>query len=53
MAPEVEKVTDETGYSAFQADVFSVGCVIYFLITGKEEWKGEQLSKVSEKNKLK
>ena len=52
MAPEVEKASDECGYSAYQADVFSVGCVIYFLSTGKEEWKGEPLRKVSNDDNL-
>ena len=52
MAPEVHRVTEETGYSAFQADIYSFGCVIYFLCTGKEEWEGKALRKISENNNL-
>ena len=52
MAPEVHRVTEETGYSAFQADIYSFGCVIYFLCTGKENWENKELRKISEKNNL-
>ena len=52
MAPEVENVSDENGYSAYYADIFSLGCVIYFLCTGKEEWNGYTLRKVSEDDNL-
>ena len=47
MAPEVEKVSDKTGYSAFKADIFSFGCFIYFLCTGNEEWEDKTLKKMS------
>ena len=52
MAPEVDKVTNETGYDAYKADVYSFGCTIYYLCTGKEEWEGEPLRKASEDNNL-
>ena len=35
MAPEIEKSNNETPYCAYKADIFSLGCVIYFLITGE------------------
>ena len=40
MAPESKKATDEKPYDAKQADIFSVGLVIYYLCTGLEAWKG-------------
>ena len=52
MAPEVDKTNAQAGYCPYYADVFSYGCVIYFLSTGNEEWEGEKLREVSEKNKL-
>ena len=48
MAPEVEKADFETTYSAFSADIFSFGCVIYFLCTGIENWENKALRIVSE-----
>ena len=43
-APEVLSGED---YSPHQADVFSFGCVMYFLTTGKDTFEGSALHGVS------
>ena len=52
MAPEVAEVSDDAGYSAYKADVFSFGCLIYFLCTGNEDWKDKTLRKMTIDNNL-
>ena len=44
MAPEVFNSQD---YNAQRADIFSLGCVLYFLMTGKEDFNGYPLSSLS------
>ena len=38
MAPEIDNVSDNTPYVAIQADIFSLGMVLFFLCTGNEDW---------------
>ena len=38
MPPEIENVSDDTPYVALQADIFSLGVVLFFMCTGKEDW---------------
>ena len=52
MSPEIDSASDKTPYIATQADIFSLGVLIFFLCTGKEDWKGKQLRIMSEKNLL-
>ena len=41
MAPEVFKASDETPFSPFQADVYSLGATLYFMLTGKTPQSAE------------
>ena len=40
MAPEIKSSSDKNPYVALQADIFSLGIVLFFLCTGKEELDG-------------
>ena len=49
-APEVISSNEE--YSPHQADVFSFGCVMYFMANGKDDFKGGALHGASLYDKL-
>ena len=52
MSPEIYEASDDNPYDALQADIFSLGVLIFFLCTGKEDWKGKKMRILSEKNML-
>ena len=49
IAPEVLAGDD---YSPQKADVFSFGCVMYFLASGKDSYKGQALNSISSNDRL-
>ena len=52
MSPEIDSVSDDNPYDALQADIFSLGVLIFFLCTGKEDWNGSKIRILSEKKIL-
>ena len=44
MAPEMISLKD---YNAQKVDIYALGCILFFLITGKEDFNGYPLSSLS------
>ena len=44
MAPEVSRIVEYSKVNE-KADIFSLGCILYYLLTGKEAFSGNERNK--------